>query len=103
MRVDLSLWERWVPALRSGMKNAAARPGHGKSPASPLRQLQFDAAVALVGFFGGRGVERLEFGEAGGDEALRWHAERDQILHHRDGARRGQFPVRLEQRAVGDR
>ncbi len=29
----------------------------------PFRQLQFDAAVALVGFFGGRGVERLEFGE----------------------------------------
>ena len=42
----------------------------------PFRQLQLDAAVALVGFFGRGGVERLEFGKAGGDQPLRRNAER---------------------------
>src|SRR6185295_16325406 len=67
---------------------------------SAFRQLQLDAAVALVGFLVGRGVERLEFGKAGGDQPLRGYPEKDQILHHGDGARRRQLPVRLEQRRV---
>src|SRR5664279_4463734 len=84
---------------------ARDKPGHDDvadcaRALSAFRQLQFDTAIALVGFFGGGGVERLEFREAGRDQPLRRHAERNQILHHRDRARRRQFPVRLEQRAA---
>src|SRR3984957_20977944 len=50
----------------------------------PFRQLQLDAAVALVGFVGGGGVERLEFREAGRGQPLRRPAERNQVTHHRD-------------------
>jgi hypothetical protein len=64
-------------------------PERVTASALAFRQLQLDAAVALVGVFGLRGVERLEFGEAGRDQTLRGHAERDQILHHRDRARGG--------------
>src|SRR5580700_9867071 len=85
--------------------DARDEPGHDDvadcAPAlSAFRQLQFDTAIALVGLFGGRGVERLEFGEAGRDQPLRRHAERNQVLHHRDRTRRRQFPVRLVYRAV---
>src|SRR5215471_16189859 len=64
---------------------------------SAFRQLQLDAAVALVGFFRRCGIERLELGKAGGDQPLGGHAERNQVLHHRDRARGGELPVRLEQ------
>ena len=85
------------------------KPGHddvasyAMTPTLAFRQLQLDAAVALVGLFGGRRIQRLEFGKAGGDQPLCGHAERDQILHHRYRPRRGQFPVRLEHRAVQNR
>jgi hypothetical protein len=64
------------------------KPGNDEENSLPLRQLQLDAAVLLVGVFGIAGVERLEFREARGDQPLRWHAARDQALHHRDRARR---------------
>ena len=35
-----------------------------------FRQLQLDAAVALVGFLRRRGIERLELGKARGDQPL---------------------------------
>ena len=76
--------------------NAMVGPSTAQHPSLPLRQLQLDAAVALVGVFGVAGVERLKFGKAGGDQPLRRHAARNQVLHHRDRARRGQLPVRLE-------
>src|SRR6185437_230730 len=69
----------------------------------PLRQLQLDAAVAFVGLFGVAGVERLKLGEAGGDQPLRRHAARDQVLHHRDRACRRQLPVRMESRPLTGR
>src|ERR1700685_1113911 len=65
---------------------------------SPLRQFQLDAAVVAEGFVAGAGIDRLELAKTGGDQALRRDALADQILHHRDGARRRQVPVRLERR-----
>src|SRR6202040_544787 len=65
---------------------------------SPLRQFQLDAPVVAEGFVAVAGVDRLELAKTGGDQALRRYAFADQILHHRDGARRRQFPVRLERR-----
>src|ERR1043166_4044424 len=64
--------------------------------ASPLRQLQLDSAVAAVGVLGPLVVERLELAESGGDQSLRRYPLGDQVLHHRNGARRGERPVRGE-------
>src|SRR5215471_395361 len=68
----------------------------------PLSQLELDATVATIGLLGLSRVERLELAEAGGDQMLRRNALADEILHHRDGARRRQRPVRGELRS-GDR
>ena len=68
-----------------GLRSCSSRRG-----SSSLRQLQLDAAVAAVGFVARSRIERLEFAEAGRDQALRRDALGDQVLHHRDRARGGQ-------------
>ena len=47
------------------------------APPSPFRQLQLNAAVATIGIFRVARIERLEFGKAGRNKALRRHAERE--------------------------
>src|ERR1700685_3610852 len=74
---------------------AAANPASAR-PASPLRQLQLDAAIAGEGFLVGSVVDRLERAETGGGEEARVDAVGDEILNDRDGARGGELPVRLE-------
>src|SRR5262245_32400478 len=64
------------PPLNAGVGRPLPRrdcyAGGGKE--LPLGQLELDAAVAPVGLLVGRGVERLELAEAGGDQALRRNA-----------------------------
>jgi len=60
----------------SPKRDGRDKPGHDDAtdcvPTSPsaFRQLQLNAAVALVGFFGRRRVEWLEFGKSGGNQPL---------------------------------
>ncbi len=68
----------------------------------PVRQLELDAAVAAEHFLAGAVLEGLELAVAGGDQPLGRHAARDQVFHHRCGARARQLPVGGELRA-GDR
>src|SRR6266852_1967548 len=79
----------WMPGTRPGMTTWWMPSEHHDLF---FRQLQLDAAVALVRIFGIAAVERLKLGKAGRDQPLRRHAKRDQVLHHRDRARGGQFP-----------
>src|SRR5579871_1795148 len=65
---------------------------------SPLRQLQLESAIAAIGFLVTFRIKRLKFAKTGGNEALGRHPLGDQILHHRDRARRRQRPVRGELR-----
>src|SRR5262245_58829307 len=65
-------------------------------PPLALRQLQLDTAVAAEGFVGALGIDRLEFTEAGGNQALGRYPFAHEILHDRDGAARRQVPVRTE-------
>ena len=69
-------------------------------PTLTLRQLELDAAVARLGVFAFAGIERLELAEARRHQMLGRDALADQILDHGDGARRRQFPVRLEGRGL---
>src|SRR5262245_55258981 len=67
---------------------------------SPLRQLELDATIAAEGFLGPVGIDGLEFAEARGHQPLRRHALADEVLHDRDRAPDGEFPVVLELWAV---
>src|SRR3954469_19667560 len=89
------------------MRNSSPRAGFmrgwrscsSKWGRSPLRQLQLDPAVAAEGVIRARRVEGLEFAEAGRNESLRRDALADEVLHHRDRARGGEFPVGRKLRA----
>ena len=69
--------------------------GHGAEPLA-LGQLELDPAVAGEQIVVGSLVDRLELAEARRRQPVRLDALGDQILHHRDGARGRQLPVRLE-------
>ena len=86
---SLSRWLRPRRAMRCGFSACSGSLALYQGDAvSPLRQLQLDAPVAPEGVVGRALIERLEFAEAGRDQALRRDALADQVLHHRDRARR---------------
>ena len=68
----------------------------------PVRQLEFDAAVAAQGFFAGAGVEGIELAVAGGDQAGGGDTARDEVADDGDRAGGREVPVRGEGGA-GDR
>ena len=89
--------DRWPHLRRRGNRAVTCR-----FSGSPFSQLELDAAIARRRPRSRR-IDRLEFAEARGDQPLRRYAFADEILHHRDRARRRQIPVRLELATGGDR
>src|SRR5262249_46163541 len=67
--------------------------------ASPLRQLQLDAAVATKGFPGLFGIDRLELAQAPRDQPLRGYAPGGEGFNYPDRGPRPQPPVFPEIRA----
>src|SRR4051795_12147477 len=97
------------PCTAESLRRAQAPPAHARlsppcaasgSYALALGQLELDATIPRVGFFGLLRVDWLKFTEPGRREALRRHAPADKILNHRNRPPGGQFPVAFELRAV---
>jgi hypothetical protein len=66
----------------SSGENSPGYPARVKG--SPLGELELDAPIAGPRFFVGPLVERLEFAETSGGQAVGLDSLADQILHHRD-------------------
>ena len=49
---------------------------------SPLRQLEFDATVAPIGFLGRAAIDGLKLAKSGRNEPGWFHALADQLLNH---------------------
>src|SRR5439155_7075358 len=78
-------------ALAAGTTNELhSSPRKIQGTPLPIRELQLDAPVAG----GVHGRQRLVLAVARGDQALVGNALAVQELHHGNGARGGQFPVR---------
>src|SRR5258705_4363489 len=71
-------------------------PGHYNLP---VRQPEFDPAIAAEGFLGTVRINRLELAKAGSHQPLRRNSTRDQILHNRNGTCRGEIPIGPKARA----